>query len=205
MQCRPSLRRREREPRRHRTISAQEFWSGRAAEFRTEGRRHHRCLTRHRRQPGERLPRARLRRRRQRALDRQDRWRERSRRRGRRRRHRRRRHRRPHRRRGPRPLRAHRHAGQQRRHLHRQAVHRLFRRRLRGDDGREPGGFFHVTRKAAAWMLGAGSGHIVNITATIAGAAHGGASRGARGPDQGRPQRGDPRACDRIRPTRRSA
>ena len=30
-------------------------------------------------------------------------------------------------------------------------------------------GFFHVTRKAAAWMLGAGSGHIVNITATIAG------------------------------------
>jgi NAD(P)-dependent dehydrogenase (short-subunit alcohol dehydrogenase family) len=29
-------------------------------------------------------------------------------------------------------------------------------------------GFFHVTRKAASWMLGAGSGHIVNITATIA-------------------------------------
>ena len=29
-------------------------------------------------------------------------------------------------------------------------------------------GFFHVTAKAAAWMLGAGSGHIVNITATIA-------------------------------------
>jgi NAD(P)-dependent dehydrogenase (short-subunit alcohol dehydrogenase family) len=26
-------------------------------------------------------------------------------------------------------------------------------------------GFFHVTRKAASWMLGAGSGHIVNITA----------------------------------------
>jgi NAD(P)-dependent dehydrogenase (short-subunit alcohol dehydrogenase family) len=29
-------------------------------------------------------------------------------------------------------------------------------------------GFFHVTRKAASWMLGAGSGHVVNITATIA-------------------------------------
>jgi NAD(P)-dependent dehydrogenase (short-subunit alcohol dehydrogenase family) len=29
-------------------------------------------------------------------------------------------------------------------------------------------GFFNVTRKAAFWMLGAGSGHIVNITATIA-------------------------------------
>ena len=29
-------------------------------------------------------------------------------------------------------------------------------------------GFFHVTRKTAAWMLDAGAGHIVNITATIA-------------------------------------
>jgi NAD(P)-dependent dehydrogenase (short-subunit alcohol dehydrogenase family) len=29
-------------------------------------------------------------------------------------------------------------------------------------------GFFHVSRRAAAWMLGAGAGHIVNITATIA-------------------------------------
>ena len=29
-------------------------------------------------------------------------------------------------------------------------------------------GFFHISRKAASWMLGAGSGHIVNITATIA-------------------------------------
>jgi NAD(P)-dependent dehydrogenase (short-subunit alcohol dehydrogenase family) len=29
-------------------------------------------------------------------------------------------------------------------------------------------GFFHVSQKAAAWMLQAGSGHIVNITATIA-------------------------------------
>lgn len=30
-------------------------------------------------------------------------------------------------------------------------------------------GFFHVSRKAASWMLGKGSGHIVNITATVAG------------------------------------
>jgi NAD(P)-dependent dehydrogenase (short-subunit alcohol dehydrogenase family) len=29
-------------------------------------------------------------------------------------------------------------------------------------------GFFHISQKAAAWMLQAGSGHIVNITATIA-------------------------------------
>lgn len=29
-------------------------------------------------------------------------------------------------------------------------------------------GFFHISQKAAAWMLGAGSGHIINITATIA-------------------------------------
>ena len=29
-------------------------------------------------------------------------------------------------------------------------------------------GFFHVTTKAAAWMLGKGRGHIVTITATIA-------------------------------------
>lgn len=29
-------------------------------------------------------------------------------------------------------------------------------------------GFFHVSRKVASWMLGAGSGHIVTITATIA-------------------------------------
>ena len=29
-------------------------------------------------------------------------------------------------------------------------------------------GFFHISRKAASWMLGAGSGHIVNVTATIA-------------------------------------
>ena len=30
------------------------------------------------------------------------------------------------------------------------------------------GGFFHLSQKAATWMLRAGSGHIVNITATIA-------------------------------------
>ena len=30
------------------------------------------------------------------------------------------------------------------------------------------GGFFHVSQKAATWMLEAGSGHIVNVTATIA-------------------------------------
>jgi NAD(P)-dependent dehydrogenase (short-subunit alcohol dehydrogenase family) len=29
-------------------------------------------------------------------------------------------------------------------------------------------GFFHISQKAASWMLRAGSGHIVNITATIA-------------------------------------
>jgi NAD(P)-dependent dehydrogenase (short-subunit alcohol dehydrogenase family) len=29
-------------------------------------------------------------------------------------------------------------------------------------------GFFHISQKAAAWMLRAGSGHIINITATIA-------------------------------------
>src|ERR1700731_4112559 len=29
-------------------------------------------------------------------------------------------------------------------------------------------GFFHLSQKAAAWMLRMGSGHIVNITATIA-------------------------------------
>jgi NAD(P)-dependent dehydrogenase (short-subunit alcohol dehydrogenase family) len=29
-------------------------------------------------------------------------------------------------------------------------------------------GFFHLSQKAAAWMLGMGSGHIVNITTTIA-------------------------------------
>ena len=29
-------------------------------------------------------------------------------------------------------------------------------------------GFFHVSQKAAAWMLKAGSGHIVNITASLA-------------------------------------
>lgn len=29
-------------------------------------------------------------------------------------------------------------------------------------------GFFHLSQKAASWMLRAGSGHIVNITATIA-------------------------------------
>ena len=30
-------------------------------------------------------------------------------------------------------------------------------------------GFFHISQKVAAWMLRAGSGHIVNITAAIAG------------------------------------
>ena len=30
------------------------------------------------------------------------------------------------------------------------------------------GGFFHISQRAAAWMLRVGSGHIVNITATIA-------------------------------------
>jgi NAD(P)-dependent dehydrogenase (short-subunit alcohol dehydrogenase family) len=30
------------------------------------------------------------------------------------------------------------------------------------------GGFFHLSQQAASWMLRAGSGHIVNITATIA-------------------------------------
>jgi NAD(P)-dependent dehydrogenase (short-subunit alcohol dehydrogenase family) len=29
-------------------------------------------------------------------------------------------------------------------------------------------GFFHISQKAASWMLRAGSGHIINITATIA-------------------------------------
>jgi NAD(P)-dependent dehydrogenase (short-subunit alcohol dehydrogenase family) len=29
-------------------------------------------------------------------------------------------------------------------------------------------GFFHISQKAASWMLRAGSGHIINVTATIA-------------------------------------
>jgi NAD(P)-dependent dehydrogenase (short-subunit alcohol dehydrogenase family) len=29
-------------------------------------------------------------------------------------------------------------------------------------------GFFHLSQKAAAWMLRTGSGHIINITTTIA-------------------------------------
>jgi NAD(P)-dependent dehydrogenase (short-subunit alcohol dehydrogenase family) len=29
-------------------------------------------------------------------------------------------------------------------------------------------GFFHISQKAASWMLRAGCGHIVNITAAIA-------------------------------------
>jgi NAD(P)-dependent dehydrogenase (short-subunit alcohol dehydrogenase family) len=61
-------------------------------------------------------------------------------------------------------------------------------------------GFFHVTRNAAACMPQAGRGHIVTIDAGRA--AHGGAARSAHGPGQGRPQRRDAVAGNRIRPVR---
>jgi len=47
-------------------------------------------------------------------------------------------------------------------------------------------GFFHLSQKVASSMLRSGSGHIVNITATIAALAHGFAAGRPRRPDQGR-------------------
>ncbi len=69
---------------------------------------------------------------------------------------------------GDRALRPHRHAGQQCRHLHRKAVHRLYRRRLSRRSLRiNLGGFFHITQRVAAEMLKRGSGHIVQITTSL--------------------------------------
>ncbi|WP_187640123.1 SDR family oxidoreductase [Bosea sp. F3-2] len=62
---------------------------------------------------------------------------------------------------------AHRHAGQQCRHLHRQALHRLHGRRFRSQDRDQSRRFFHITQQAASAMLKQGSGHIVSITTSL--------------------------------------
>ncbi len=101
----------------------------------TARRDHHRRLAGHRRRPREGLPRARLRRDRERSVDRAVRGRRPRRDRGRRRPAR---DGRADRGGGARALRPDRHADQQRRHLHRQAVHGLHARGLQRADRRQP-------------------------------------------------------------------
>ena len=67
-----------------------------------------------------------------------------------------------------RALRPHRQPGQQRRHLHRKALHPLYRRGLRLDRSRiNLGELLQLTRRVAAEMLKQGSGHIVQITTSL--------------------------------------
>ena len=63
-----------------------------------------------------------------------------------------------------------RHAGQQRRDVHRQAVHRVHRGRLRPQDLAEPGRVLLRHRSGPIrQMLTQGGGHIVNLTTTLVG------------------------------------
>ena len=72
--------------------------------------------------------------------------------------------------RGGREVRPGRYAGQQRRDVHRQAVHRVHRGRLRRQDlSLNLAGFFHVSQRAVRQMLAQGGGHVVNLTTTLVG------------------------------------
>ena len=65
-------------------------------------------------------------------------------------------------------VRPRRHAGQQRRHLHRQAVHRSTPRpTIAAVIGVNLAGFFYITQLAIAEMEKQGSGHVVQITTTL--------------------------------------
>ena len=91
-----------------------------------------------------------------------------------------------------------RHAGQQCRHLHRQAVHRLHAKRISTPVATNLAGFFHITQRAAAEMLKQGSGHIVSITTSLTDQRRRQRADGARRPDQGRHQLRDQGAGDRV-------
>ena len=69
--------------------------------------------------------------------------------------------------RGSRPIRSDRHADQQRRDLHRQAVHGLQLDDYNAITAVNLGGFFHITQRAIRQMLDQGAGHVVNISTSL--------------------------------------
>ena len=109
-------------------------------------------------------------------------------------------HRRGRRRTCPGPVRPDRHPGQQRRSLHRQAVHRLHRRGLRRRDRGEPARLLrHLPQRHRRDARPGGGGHLVNVSTSLVDHANSQVPVRARLADQGRAQRGHQVAGDRIR------